>query len=953
MDTFRTFLNARRSDEDHPEWNVTGMSESDKGKYFIKDEDYDKFLELAYNFIFTSKKPKTQACSLLEKHRENGPLLIDLDFRYNPVGPLERRFSEDNLLDFIIEYVSAIARFVDISKLEEDLVFYVMNKPNAEHDGKQHKDGVHIQCSNITTDPKFQYAIRGYLLQKETIERIFGETELTNKAYDCFDASVIHKNNWFLYGACKPNKAQYKIQRVIKVPRKAFEDVSVDKIDEIVETELKDLDVPTDCLEIMKLLSIRVNHTEPTKLVFRPETLTEYNHLLTLWGKGNAKFVKPDIISHISSSMKAAGGAGAHHEEDDETVVSLIGETPGMFTHTHEDIKLAYRLVRECLDAEKRCGDYNDWISVGICLKNISNTSESLAVWSEITRKVDKSHKKSSYSDAQLMAKWNLLKLSEREKPLKMGSLHYWAKVDNLEVYNSILGESIIDWIINFADETHMSVVTLVKRLYQHEFRCSTAGKKGESEWFMFVGHSWVPLKKNVILRKRLGVEVLDYYYKAKQHLITLILKGSQTEREVHEKKEKLLSVIMKKLKDHSFRNGVMKECESEYYDEKFLERLNMNPRFVGCSNGVLELRHHETDDMSDIPKVLFRPGRPDDCISFQTGKVGELDPIPYVPFDPEHPNEYHKAIIDFYEKVYPNKELREYVLTLDASCLEGENKEQKFYFETGSGGNGKSMRQLLKQNTLGDYAKTISVVVFTRKRPDSSQHNADIVRLRGARYIYTGEPEINEKINAPLMKQWSGGDAVSARGMFQDQDELKIMGRIFLACNDLPTITSMDGGTWRRIRVIPHVAKFIGPGDPVPDIPAEHIHARDDSLTSKFKTHEMRVAYLGILVYYYENYYLKHGLTEPDCVKSASDTYKHENDVFAAFAEETFVKEIGAGPIKFTDIISRFDIWKRTMPGASLLKRAQIIERLKAISAKGSSDKEFYGLKFRDTDEE
>ncbi len=949
MTTLRKFLDSKRVDGS--DWNITGMGGLDVGKYYISDDDYDEFLDLAYKSIFVNK----QACSLLEKHREYGPLLIDLDFRYDPGGrQLERRFSEDHILDFIIEYVSAMARFIDISKLDKDPVFYVMNKPNAEHDGKQHKDGVHIQCPNITTDPKFQYAIRGYMLQKKVIETIFGETTITNEAHDCFDVAVIHRNNWFLYGACKPSKAQYKIQRILSVPREKFSEIKVDDISDIVESELIEPEIPTDSVELMKELSIRVNHKELTEMTFRPETLTEYNHLVSLWGKGNAKLNKSDLIGH-TKPLKALGGAGTGEvDDDDSTVVSIIGDSPGLYTHTQEDVKLAYRLVRECLDPERRCGDYNDWINLGICLKNIANNPESLAVWSEITRKVDKSHKKALYSDAQLLAKWNLLKLSEREKQLKMGSLHYWAKEDNLDTYNSILGESVIDWIIHFASDTHVSVAKLVKKLYQREFRCSSVGKRGGSEWYMYVGHYWVPLKKNVILRERLGEEVRNYYIKADQHLGNLIIKSTDTEKAVYEAKRKLIIAIEKNLENTTFRDHVMKECEAKYYDEKFIERLNMNSNLFGCSNGVLELRHYDSDDMSGGPTVLFRPGRPDDCISFQAGIYNDLDAIPYIPYDPAHPNEHHKFILEFYKKVYPNEELREYVLTLDAACLEGSNREQRFYFETGNGSNGKSMRQQLKQNTLGKYATEVQTEIFTRKRADAGSANPEIVKLKGVRYIYSGEPGEGEKINTALMKQWTS-DAISARGLYEDQGGLKIMGRIFMACNELPPISSMDGGTWRRIRVILHVAKFWKEGDPpIPaDVPKDYIHPKDETLEERFKSSEIRIAYLGILVYYFQNHYLKHGLIEPDCVKSASEKYKYENDVFGAFVEENLIKEVGAGPVRLVDVMTRFNTWKKTMPGASELKKSQIVERLKGIASKGSSDKEFYGLRFKEIEED
>jgi predicted RNA-binding protein len=52
-------------------------------------------------------------------------------------------------------------------------------------------------------------------------------------------------------------------------------------------------------------------------------------------------------------------------------------------------------------------------------------------------------------------------------------------------------------------------------------------------------------------------------------------------------------------------------------------------------------------------------------------------------------------------------------------------------------------------------------------------------------------------------------------------------------------------------------------------------------------------------------------------------------------------------------DVMTRFDSWKKTMPGASAIKKSQIIERLKGIAAKGSSEKELYGLRFKDEEGE
>jgi putative DNA primase/helicase len=328
-----------------------------------------------------------------------------------------------------------------------------------------------------------------------------------------------------------------------------------------------------------------------------------------------------------------------------------------------------------------------------------------------------------------------------------------------------------------------------------------------------------------------------------------------------------------------------------------------------------------------------------------------ELDAITFEPYDPAASSPVHKAILEFYKKIYPDPELREYVLTLDAACLEGENREQRFYFDQGDGSNGKTMKQTLKRNTFGDYATSLQTTALTRKRPDSGAANPDIIVTKGRRYIYGGEPDNGEKLNSARMKQMSGEDIVEARGLFSDQEKFKMMGKIFLACNDLPPVSSMDNGTWRRIRVIPHIATFVD-ADKSEDS-TRYIYHKDLDLSEKMKHASWRIAYFGILVYYFETRYLKFGLREPESVKAASNKYKQENDTFTAFASDTFVVEAGAGPIKLADVLMRYKEWKRTMPGVTEMKKPMIIERMKAIAARGSTEVEFKGIRFKEEGED
>ena len=151
-----------------------------------------------------------------------------------------------------------------------------------------------------------------------------------------------------------------------------------------------------------------------------------------------------------------------------------------------------------------------------------------------------------------------------------------------------------------------------------------------------------------------------------------------------------------------------------------------------------------------------------------------------------------------------------------------------------------------------------------------------------------------------------------------------------------------MDNGTWRRIRVIPHISTFKDPGDPLID-PSKHIYEKDMKLKIKLKN--WRVAFLGLLVHYYDTKYLKYGLKEPPCVLAASNKYKERNDVFMSFFNEHYIKQAGAGMVTLKQVRLDFRDWKKKLGREVDLKETSLIERMKAECGNNSTDKEFYGI--------
>jgi P4 family phage/plasmid primase-like protien len=932
--TLRSYLDSRRTTS--ADWNITGMGVGANGwtgKYAIPDDEYDTFLRLAHDHVFRNGR----ACSLLEKHKSNGPILIDLDFRYPAGGPLHRRFTTEQIREFVAAYADAFARFFEPPS-SDPLQFFVMLKPAPEADPAhdQHKDGVHIVCPTITLPPETQYAIRGWLLQTNAIQRVFGTTGMVNEPTDCLDISVIARNNWFLYGACKPDKAWYKVQHVygVMVPESREDEAGPWITSDHLEEESMEA---WDSEELVRLLSIRHGHDETTALSLRtddPATEAEWAQLLQRWGRGS-NWAKPKSPGLMGAKQQGAAempqislSAGA--AADDMMQVSGMSVRSGYST---EDIALAYRLVRECLNPEKRCGEYQDWVNMALCLKNIADTDESMAAWADITRRTGPSHKKSRMGDAEIRSKWRLLPaeaaaMQRGRKPLLMGTLHLWAKEDAPASYRAIIGEANREMALLNDSGSHVSVADLTVRMYRHEFRCTPARKGATAasmDWYQFPpdGHTWRSLKTWMRLRERLSNEVRNQYIHADREVGNRItLATTEDERQRLESKRKNLLKVESQLQNTSFKDSVMKEAAEKFYDEEFLQHMNMEPTLVGFSNGILELRSPGSDGR---PHTIFRPGRPDDCISFQMGRgIIGMDAIPYIPYDPENPAPEHLELVDFFRKIYPDPVLREYVLTLYSACLEGANHEQKFYIMSGSGGNGKSKIIDLMSKTFGEYQEALPVTALTRKRADAGSANPEMIVLKCKRFVSMVEPEEGERINTSLMKQLSGQDTLKARGLFQDQDSFVVMARIFMSCNDLPAVSSMDDGTWRRLRVIPHVSTFVEEGKPTN--PMNHVYSRDPLLDSKII--RWRPYFAGMLAWYFENKYLRGGINEPAQVNEASRKYKEENDAFAAFAQDCLLKEVGA-EVRANDVLVRYKEWIRFNPGKKVLNKKDILAKM------------------------
>jgi len=849
------------------EATLTGMGEIN-GKWLIPDEEYPKLLDHLHDYLFVQGN---RSLGFVEQPRMDAPkpLLIDLDFHYPKDKALVRRFNETHIKSFCNEIMKAYEHFFDMSQYKDtNIRFFVTLRPQPYDAKEKIKDGIHIVSPEATLSNDKWNVIRNYLLKQNVIEKVFGGTGYMNREDDVYDKSMGRKQGWMFYGASKSETAAYQLTNVM----------IYDPESKTWDEEPKELYSPRELLELM---SVRYNVEDDINEVV-PGKKEEYNSLIE---NKYANTIQP--IEQIQIIQE-------HNDMIDDPRKSIVlAAIESILPKSEDDLNIIKQLVLECL-SQDRADNRDDWIRVGWCLHNMNQTDEMFDIWMEFSKKSPKFRENDI---SQLRRDWHHGMRKEGDGPrLGIPSLHKWARDDNLERYKEIIDADIHEYIIRQTDATHYHVAMLMKKMFGPVYIASIDSRN--TDWYHYdeLLNMWRHISQGMQLKKKICLDVADKISDAakivrqrdKNMKAEIKEKTNDDDNDdqetIYTKKFKKLIKMQGQLYTSGFNDSVMKMCSILLHEEDFANKLNLNPYLYGCVNGVLELRHKSAHDKRE--HVIFREGRPEDYVSFLAGRNHpETDPIRYIPY-----SDYVKAkdprlqeIQDFFCKLFPREDLKKHVLKLLASCLEGMNREQLFYFFIGVGSNGKSKLITLMKLVFGDYQTSLQATVFTRKRPEAGAANPDIIAIKCRRFIYSQEPDHNEPLNTSRMKQMSGEDMIEARGLFKDQDKFKVMGKIFMLCNRLPGISTMDNGTWRRIRVIPFESRFEEPDHP--DLLAQrpNVYPRDNNLDEKLMT--WREPFLSYLVHLYETEYIPNGLQpEPAVVKQESEKYKADYDSFAKF---------------------------------------------------------------------
>ena len=491
-----------------------------------------------------------------------------------------------------------------------------------------------------------------------------------------------------------------------------------------------------------------------------------------------------------------------------------------------------------CINQE-RIEDYDDWVKIGMIIYNElkENGRKIYHSFSSNSDKYDKVETDSKYSSFE----------SDREDKITIGTLKYYAKEDDPEKYSKIYksNDSIKSTFTMFEKDIAEYVIN---NLLKNNF-INTQPKPGQ-EFYYFNNNRWVCDEGNQKIYKIIYDDLINEYE------ALVIVTTNEDEKEI-------IKNIIKRLKGKmSYIYSIVEWIATLTLDINFLKIIDENPDLLAFENGVYE-----------ISTKTFREGRREDFITKTTG----------YDYPVEDDYGHKKDIEDFLRNVFPDEEVRNFIVQTQAQALSGNKTEDLIYTHTGRGGNGKSILIEILKNVFGKYYISIPISMLT-KANNKGHNDPDpyVGRLKGVRYAMANEPKDGASFNDSLIKNIGSQESLEYRMLYSNKVlELNPQLKLNIYCNNKLKFNGEDGGVARRMCVIEYISRF----DKVPN-EENNVYLIDVNLADKVKN--WRQDYMKLLLSLHKNVY-EHN--PPARVINASKYYVDGNNDVLKFVEEFYEK--------------------------------------------------------------
>lgn len=881
---------------------------SPKGAYQLNRDSIEEFWNIYCNNISESNKLKKNiTVGVAEKPGYYIPVLGDIDIKlieeeadcinYEDYFENEEKhlYTKKNLKDVIEVYQSVLRNIIE--GCTEDMLLCIVLEKSIYREIKTNvtyvKNGFHLHFPNCflsKIDHETQLLPRVKQIMKEL--KIFENLGIEDSG-ELVDTGYV-KTPWLLYGGKKENdkiKSGETMQPylITKIINSVGEEISIQEAFKYYNI----YDVREQLINIQD--NIEYHLPRIMSIIPNGRMCCELKYGLSLPLK--EKYI---------------------NKEKDRENFNNTADMPVI-----EALKISKKLLP--MLSSFRADDRNEWMTIGWVLFNIGDgCPEALEQWIEFS-----SRNEEKFDENECVFQWERM----TKKDFTLGTLRYFAKIDNEEAYKEFTKEQGERYIRESLEGSHNDIAKLLYNEYGTEFVCSSVTNR---TWFQYKNHHWEEIEEGVFLRELISNDLVKLYGKHGGDIFANSAVASPDDNSF-QLKIKQTQKLISNLKNSSYKSHVMREACEVFFNKNFKNKLDSNPFLIGFKNGVYDLKLD-----------LFRTGRPEDYISKQMT-------INYINFN-KTDDRVH-AVEDFLEKVFPDTSVKNYFLDTSSDIFEGGNKQKTINFWTGEGDNAKSVTQTILEKILGPYAIKFTTTLVTGKKSTIGAASPELSRAGGGvRLAVLEEPDGDEQLNIGILKSLSGNDSYWARDLFErgkSTREIQPLFKLIFICNKLPATRNADQAFWNRAKVTPFESTFVRPGSYVPSDPSEQLLQKKFPMDTEFarKIPNLLEPMAWKLLEHRKNIKGK-GRVEPDKVKMASELYRKQNDIYRQFKDECIIE--CENYITLIQLYSSFREWfKMSYPGYTMPLRNDLQEYFTKVWDEPEKGLKWYGYKVKSLDEE
>jgi phage/plasmid-associated DNA primase len=876
--TFKEFLSTPAFINSTGDTSTNMVDIYSKKCYGMPDRNIPKF----FKFLEIARRKKLKMM-LYEKQLEYSGIMLDFDIKIDHGG--KSCIDNTHYHRLCINVLRVLLRYLHFSEDEmgkkKDIYIAFTKKPKIVYDTEHdlYKDGIHMLIPGIQITRAFKKHIISTIIEEKILEKVFKEItpHRSTTRSEFLDVNSAHVGVFFIGSASKINSPPYNLDNVYKVQ------ITAGDSDDIIPVKIPDF----------------------------AENNTNICYEFSLnWEKpgdkgGIVDKKKYDIISSFQNLLEQYKHKPKPVDEFADDDDKYYGDMSILNLH---DPDMEYIKVLLDILHQKRAEDYGMWFDVMCALAHTSPSYKPLGEYF--------SRKCSEKFDIVAFDKiWNSI-ISQKSNNLSIGSLYYWAKLDNPDRFEEVKHRSIFTLLYKKIYDPqvegnleHYDVAEILHQVLKNKYVYDKV--HGLPTWYEFIleneqmktgeMYKWREYNDRPnSLMKYISTILPILFRKVLDRIKNTLDECNNDLSKYHYQIYKNFQRSCRQLRNCGFKRAVGTECEQLFERIGFGEKLDTDPDIKGVANGLMIL------------------GKKCKLITGYHGHlISKYTETRFKEFNPRDLTT--RKVLIALRNIFPDGEpdTFNYIMHYLASTLDGHKKESIMMLIVGKGSNGKSFLVELHKGAIGSiYGVKMPLSFLTSRSKDAESATPALMQLKDAHFAYYSESNKFEILNMAKIKEFTGQETMAGRKLHQDYINFKPKCHHLVASNNDFEITGTDHGTWRRIDYVTMKIKFCNvPSDSYdPKNPYERL--ADPSFGSKWTEDEdVLASYLGILAYYYEslqnNYDGKVRNVPHPHIRKETENFRNRQDRVNNFLNSTLVKcEDEETEIPITDVIEKYIKW-------------------------------------------